>query len=131
MMAVRGPAGKKGYSRRMRRLQPFLLVALFPLAALAQKSAGEVNVRQVFQYQANVERGCKDRGRQHGDPAERVDAFCGCMIKAMRASVPVDAWQKAYFHSVHNEPEEERKALLPHLPNLQECKDERPRPGNN
>ena len=66
-------------------------------------------------------KGCKDGGRQRGDPAQHVDAFCDCMIEVLRGSLRVEEWQRATFFGMRRNEHEEQQVLMPHLPKVKAC----------
>lgn len=106
------------------RAAAILLISAMAVSgfASAQTAPEQVTASQVSHYQMGIERGCKNQGRQRGDPVERVDALCACMIETMKASLSQAEWQKAFYFALTRRPEEEMQVVAPYLPTLQTCK---------
>jgi len=102
----------------------FSALLLWSVSAVAteQTSPEQVTTRQISTYQSEIEQGCKRRGRERGDPADRVDASCACIMEKLRGSLSIGEWQKAYYHAVKEQHEQEWQIVLPHLSKANSCK---------
>ena len=101
---------------------PPLLIALLSFNVLGQELANEVTDGQVNSYQRAMEAGCKNQGRGKGDPPEKVDALCDCVLKVLKEEVQFSDWQKAYFYSRARNDREEMRILAPHMKKAQVCR---------
>ena len=90
--------------------------------AFAQKEPSEVTDKEIERYKATAKNACMEPGLAKGDPRERVDALCSCILAALSKSMSRSEWQQAYFYSLRNQPEEERKVLAPHFPRPEQCR---------
>ena len=92
------------------------------LPSHGQSQASEVSDEQIAVYKSGIHAGCRDEGRRRKDPAERVDAFCSCMIKTLAGSVSHAEWQQAFVHSARKQHREEMLVMKPHFEKLAVCK---------
>jgi hypothetical protein len=99
-----------------------LLCAGFSAAAFAQKEPSEVTDKEIERYKLTAKNACMEPGLAKGDPRERVEALCSCIIGALNKSMSRSEWQQAFFYSQRNQAEEERKVLAPHFPKPGECR---------
>lgn len=102
-----------------------LLFSLFALAisvAGAQESPTEITEAQVDFYQLGIETGCKDAGRRKGDPVEKVEGFCSCMMRTLKAQLTSEEWRQAAFFSRNHQAREEMQIIGPHMTKIQECR---------
>ncbi|HNH88295.1 MAG TPA: hypothetical protein PLX46_02655 [Thiobacillaceae bacterium] len=99
-----------------------LLTTLISSTALALESPSDVTDSQVSFYQLGMETGCKDAGRRKGDAAEKVEAFCNCMMQALKDDLTFAEWQQAYFFSRNHQDHEEMQILGPHMRKVQRCR---------
>jgi hypothetical protein len=106
----------------MRHAAALVLCALFSASALAQKEPSEVTDKEIERYKAAAKTACVEPGLARGDPPEKVDALCSCIIGALTKSMSRSEWQQAYFYSTRKQPEEERKVIAPHLPKPELCR---------
>jgi hypothetical protein len=97
------------------------LACAFALPVFAQKEPAEVTDSEIAKYKQLAASGCRDAGEKQGDPKEKVDAFCGCLISTLEKSMKRPEWQQAYFYSVKGETDRERQVLGPHLKNVATC----------
>jgi hypothetical protein len=97
-------------------------LCLSPLPVHAQDAVENSDVQVAF-YQLNIEAGCKEAGHRSGSPDKDVAAFCGCMLKTLRADLTTDEWRSAYAYASRHEPENEMKVLAPHLQKVGACRD--------
>ncbi len=100
----------------------FFVTTLFSSHALAIDAAGDVTDAQVAFYQLGIETGCKDTGRSKGDPTEKVDAFCSCVMRVLKDDVTFAEWQQAYFYSIKRQGREEMRVMGPHMSKTQTCR---------
>ena len=105
----------------MRAKSLLLCCSLVSLPSWSQSSPQEVTAQQISEYQVGMAKGCKDRGRERGDPAQHVDAFCDCMINALRGSLRTEEWQRATFFGMIRNEQEQQQVLTPHLPKVKAC----------
>lgn len=98
-----------------------LLCSVFASAAAAQKAPADVTETQIKDYKANALKQCTDAGKSRGDPAEKIDGFCNCMISTLEKSVSRAEWQKLYFYSSQKRQQEEINVLGPHTPKIKAC----------
>lgn len=111
------------------KLSSLVLLAAFVAApAAAQKEPAEVTDKEIAKYKAAALSGCQDAGIKKGDPKENVDAFCGCLVSTLDKSMTRAEWQRAYFHSLKSQGQEERQVLEPHLKNVGVCVPAAPAP---
>ena len=99
------------------RLVLSLLACSLALPAFAQKEPAEVTDGEIRKYKALAENGCRQGGEKRGDPKERVDAFCSCLVATMDKSMKRPEWQQAYFYSINGQADRERQVLEAHLNN--------------
>ena len=103
------------------RAAVFFIAAALAGAAFAQESPSEVTDGEIARYKATAQKGCRDAGMSRGDPQERVDNFCNCMLQALEQSMKRTEWQQAYFHSLKNEEARESAILEPHIKQVGAC----------
>jgi hypothetical protein len=103
------------------RIGILLLCSVFASAAAAQKAPSDVTETQIKGYKANALKQCTDAGKSRGDPAEKVDGFCNCMIATLEKSVSREEWQKLTFYSSQGRQKEEINVLGPHAPKIKDC----------
>lgn len=106
----------------MKTIFLLLSAALISSQTLAQESASEVADKQVAFYQAGIETGCNDAGRGNGDPAEKVEALCKCMIKVLKEELTYSEWQQAYQFSRNRQVREEMQVIGAHMGKVQSCR---------
>jgi hypothetical protein len=90
--------------------------------AAAQEPSAAVTKEQVKTYQASIEGGCRDAGVKGGNPADKVNAFCSCVIATLRENVPFSEWQSAFYHWKLHENDQEQKILAPYMGMMGVCK---------
>ena len=116
-------------STTARGIKAIAALLLFAAAAAApvraQDAPAEVTDNEVARYKSTAKKACIDSGLARGDPQERVDAFCGCMLEQLDKSMSRSEWQQAYFYSLRQQPDDERRVIGPHLSTLAAC---RPKP---
>jgi hypothetical protein len=98
------------------RLIAIALCALFSGSALAQVSPADMAA-----FKGGLERGCVNAGVQRGDPADRVRAFCSCMLGTLSASMTSDEWSRFYALSRKGDDTQQKAALAPHMAKIQAC----------
>jgi len=91
-------------------------------AALGQDSPAAVSVEQVKAYQVGLEAGCRRVGRSRGDAPEKIDAYCGCVLRVLRENASTAQWQQAAFAEMRRQPREEALALSEHTLKFQACR---------
>jgi hypothetical protein len=99
-----------------------LLAALAAGAALAQQSPSEVTDGEIAKYKATAQKGCRDTGMKYGDPQEKVNAFCNCVLSTLEQSMKRAEWQQAYFYSLKGQEADEKLVLAPHVKQLSACR---------
>jgi hypothetical protein len=99
-----------------------LLCIAFSASAHAQNAPSEVTDKEIERYKAAAKDACMAPGLAKGDPRERVDALCSCIIAGLTKSMSRSEWQQAYFHSLRKQPDDERKVIAPHLPKPEVCR---------
>ena len=99
------------------RLALSALACALALPVYAQNEPAEVTDGEIKKYKAIAETGCRQGGEKRGDPKERVDAFCSCLVATMEKTMKRPQWQQAYFYSLKGQAAEERDLLAPHLNN--------------
>jgi hypothetical protein len=108
------------------RLLAVLLACLFSAPVAAQKEPAEVTDKEIGKYKALADTSCRDAGAKQGDPKEKIDAFCGCLLTTLNKSLTRTEWQQAYFHSIKGQTKEEMAVLAPHLKNVAACRPPEP-----
>ena len=98
-----------------------LLAALISAPVAAQKEPAEVTDGEIAKYKALAASSCHEAGTKQGDPKEKVDAFCGCLVATINKTMTRAEWQQAYFYSLKGQSKEERQVLDPHLKNVGVC----------
>lgn len=98
-----------------------LLAFLIAGPVAAQKEPAEVTDGEIAKYKALAASSCQDAGTKQGDPKEKVDAFCGCLVATITKTMTRAEWQQAYFYSMKGQSQEERQVLDPHLKNVALC----------
>jgi hypothetical protein len=98
-----------------------LLAVLISAPVAAQREPAEVTDAQIAKYKALAASSCQEAGTKQGDPKERVDAFCGCLVRTITTTMTRAEWQQAYFYSMKGQSKEERQVLAPHLKNVDIC----------
>ncbi len=101
-----------------------LLSAVFVASShvSAQQAPAEVSDAQVNAYRNALDLGCRDAGRQKGDPQAKVDSFCACVVNALNSSVSYSEWQQAVFYSMQQQEREAMRVLDPHMAKTRACK---------
>jgi hypothetical protein len=123
-MGRSGARTRRRESRMSLRSSAVILLCLAP-CAFAQSGPPPVTEPMISAYQANIETGCRNRGRERGDPPEYVDALCSCVIRTLQEAMSKDEWQRAVGHSMAGRQEEEMRVISPHLSRVAPC---RPKP---
>ena len=106
----------------MKHIVVFGLCAMFGSVTWAQENPTQVTDEQIAVYQRGIEAGCKDAGRRRGDPVERVDAFCSCVLKVLVAELARAEWQQAFFSSLRRDPQGEEAVMAPHFEKVGACR---------
>jgi hypothetical protein len=104
------------------RLLALLLACLFSAPVAAQKEPSEVTDKEIAKYKALADTSCREAGAKQGDPKEKIDAFCGCLLTTLNKSLTRPEWQQAYFYSIKGQTKEEMAVLGPHLKNVAACR---------
>lgn len=104
-----------------KRLLVGALACAFALPVFAQKEPAEVTDGEIVKYKQLAASGCRDAGEKQGDPKEKIDAFCGCLISTLEKSMTRPEWQQAYFYSTKGQTKDEMQVLSPHLKNVATC----------
>jgi hypothetical protein len=99
-----------------------VLCAVFSASAVAQQQPSEVTDKEIERYKAAAKNACMEPGIARGDPREKVDAVCSCVIGALSKSMSRSEWQQAYFYSTRKQADDERKVIAPHLPKPEVCR---------
>ena len=97
------------------------LACAFAVPAFAQKEPAEVTDGEIAKYKQLAAGGCREAGEKQGDPKEKTDAFCSCVISTLEKTMKRPEWQQAYFYSLKGEADRERQVLGPHLNNVAAC----------
>jgi len=100
----------------------FALAASHAAVTFGQNEPSEVTDKEIARYQATARDGCVQAGLSRGDPKERVEAFCGCMLDTLMKSMSRSDWQQAYFYSLKQQADDERRVVTPHLAKLDACR---------
>jgi hypothetical protein len=105
-------------------MKKLLCLALLSIAnsTFAQETPSDVTEAQVLTYQLGMDTGCKHAGRRRGDPTDKVDAFCKCVMKTLKENASQAEWQQAYYFSRKRQDRDEAQTLAPHMPRIQMCK---------
>jgi hypothetical protein len=106
----------------MKHVALFIICALSWTLSWTQELPSEVTDEQIAFYQRGIETGCKDSGQRHGDPAEKVSAFCECVIKVLKTSLTRAEWQQAFFSSFRRDPLGEQRVMAPHMQKIGVCR---------
>src|SRR5215472_14812551 len=93
-----------------------MLFLLFTTRAWAQHSdPSQVTAAEVFAYRTGIEQGCRDAGHRKGDPAEKVDRACSCLISVLGSRLTDDDWRRAVFYGQQGRGAEEQAVVFtPH-----------------
>ena len=110
----------------MKRIRPAALAAVLAVLAagpaVAQKEPSEVTDGEIAKYKALARTACAETGVGRGDPKEKVEAFCSCVIDTLNESMTRAEWQQVYFYSMKQQPKEEERVLAPHVPKIGRCR---------
>jgi hypothetical protein len=110
----------------LKPIYPAALAVLFAVfiagPAGAQKEPSEVTDGEITKYKATARTACTEAGTKRGDPKEKVEAFCSCVLDTLNESMTRAEWQQAYFYSLNNRAAEEEKVLSPHMGKLGRCR---------
>jgi hypothetical protein len=98
------------------------LLVVQPVTVRAQKEPSEVTDKEIARYKASAKDACMQPGLARGDPEDKVEAFCSCMLDTLNKSMSRSEWQQAYFYSLKQQPDDERRVVGPHLSNLDACR---------
>ena len=90
--------------------------------AIAQQEPSEVTDGEIAKYKRIAVAACTDGGVARGDPKEKVDAFCECLIDTLNKSMTRAEWQQAYFYSMKKQDKDEANVLSPHVSKLAQCR---------
>lgn len=101
------------------------MLLLFSPEGFSQVDAASVTDADVDVFKSGIDSGCRNRGREVGDPPEHVDAFCTCMLRMLNEQVSMDEWKRAVALAASGEGDEGMEVLTPYLPKLAAC---RPKP---
>jgi hypothetical protein len=102
------------------------LACAVSMPAGAQKTAAEVTDVQIAAYKATAQKSCVEGGKKQGDPDDRVQAFCGCMMGVLNKNLTQSDWQQAVAFSRENRADEELKIIGPALRQLDTCRPRAP-----
>jgi hypothetical protein len=91
-------------------------------AGYAQNEPSEVTDAEISKYKASAEAACRESGAKRGDPQERIDAFCGCVMATLSKSMSRPEWQQVYFYSLNRRNDREMQVLEPHLKKVAACR---------
>ena len=100
----------------------FLVTAALAGAAFAQQSPSEVTDAEIARYKVTAQMGCREPGLARGDPQDRIDAFCNCILTTLEKNLKRTEWQQLYFYSHTKQDVEERVVLEPHIKGLAVCR---------
>ena len=103
-----------------------VLSGAFAGAAWPQQSGSSVTDQELAAYKRNAQAGCQEGGKKQGDPQEKIDAFCSCLMATLEKSVSDVEWRQLARYSLDGRGEDEKKALDPHLKNLAACRPQQP-----
>ena len=87
----------------------------------AQQEPSEVTDKEIARYKQNARNACREPGIAKGDPPERVDAFCSCVIATLDKTMKRAEWQQVYFHWMKKDETQEQAVLDPHIRNFGHC----------
>ena len=107
---------------RLAAAAAFVLTASQAALTFAQSEPAEVTDTEIARYQSRAKEACVQAGLSRGDPKERVEAFCGCMLDTLTKSMSRSEWQQAYFYSMKEQSDDERRVVAPHLSQLDACR---------
>jgi hypothetical protein len=88
----------------------------------AQENPAEVTDKEIARYKASAKNACMEPGLARGDPQEKVEAFCSCMLASLNKTMTRAEWQQAYFYSLKQQATEEKSVVGPHLSKLDACR---------
>ena len=103
-----------------------VLSGAFAGAAWSQQPGSSVTAKELAAYKRNAETGCQEGGKKQGDPQEKIDAFCSCLMATLEKSVSDAEWRQLVRYSREGRGADEKKALDPHLKNLAACRPQQP-----
>ena len=104
----------------------FAFTGIVTVSAHAQSSPSEVTDAEIERYKSTAQGGCRKAGIARGDPQEKVDAVCGCVMETLSKSMSRSEWQQAYFHALKKQEAEEKKVLAAHAAKLGVCRPRSP-----
>jgi hypothetical protein len=90
--------------------------------ASAQQEPSEVTDGEIAKYKGIALAACTDGGVSRGEPKEKADAFCGCVVATLNKSMTRAEWQQAYFYSMKKQEKDEATVLAPHVSKLGNCR---------
>lgn len=89
--------------------------------AAAHGSPKDVSRLDVATYKDAVGMGCRDQGRRRGDPRERVERRCKCVIETLNARLSDEEWKRATFFAQQRKEQEEARVLSRHMAAVNAC----------
>jgi hypothetical protein len=108
----------------LRHLYAFLLslCALCACVGTPHRDPSEVSQLEVGAYKRGVEAGCINAGRSKGDPEEKTNAFCKCVIATLESRLSSEEWRTATFYAQQRRSADEQRTLAPHMLAVQQCR---------
>jgi hypothetical protein len=104
------------------RTSALALLLLFTTHAWAQHNdPSQVSAAEVFAYKTGIDKGCRDTGHSKGDPAEKVDRLCGCVMSVLASRLTDDDWRRAVFYGQQGRIPDEQAVITQHFPAVQAC----------
>jgi hypothetical protein len=91
------------------------------LPAIAQTAASQVTEAQIAEYKRTAGTACREGGKKQGDPEDKVEAFCSCLMQSLDKTMSATEWRQAVVYSRSKEATRERDLLMPHVKKLEGC----------
>ena len=98
------------------------LLALSGCVGTPHRSPSEITTPEISAYKLGIKTGCKDAGKNKGDPESKVSAFCDCVGTTLQARMTVEEWQRATYFAQQRKDQDEQSVLAPHMRSINSCK---------
>jgi hypothetical protein len=101
-------------------LAAFVLYSV-PSVAATSGEPSSVTDAEVRAFQLGLDHGCRNRGREKGDPADKVDAICGCVTAVLERNVSPEDWRRAVILERTRGSDAAGEVMRPYLPKVKAC----------
>ena len=107
-------------------MRPGLVVLALAFVSLAgavhaQESPSEVTDGEIAKYKKAAFEGCREPGLAKGDPEERINASCACVISNLEKTMKRPEWQQLYYYWIRKDDDQQKAVLAQHVQDLGHC----------